>query len=193
MLKSSYHFPIGIPSVWFAPESLPIPNEKLTNWLLNPGSLTERLVAQCSNFRLSVVGQKQLSVTQDEFQQISTPEQIFNEQDWLVREVVLWGDDKPWVFARSIIPMNLWQRDFTDLNNQPLGHRIFNDDRFKRLPFEITKIESFLNFGEQFSVSASHALWGRRSTFCFEQSKMMVCEVFLPDSPVYIKVDNGID
>jgi chorismate--pyruvate lyase len=191
-LNSSYNFPVGIPSSWLTPHLLAIPNLHLKNWLLDTGSLTERLVAQCTEFQLSVIGQKQTSITSNEFEQVCDAGQTLNEKDWQVREVLLWGDGQPWVFARSIIPMALWQRDFSDLNNQPLGQRIFNDQRFKRMPFEITKLESSALFLSQLQLVNKMDLWGRRSTFCFEDLKMMVCEVFLPGSPAYKKLDSHI-
>ncbi|MCF2950310.1 chorismate lyase [Paraglaciecola aquimarina] len=192
-MNSPYRFPVGISSPWLAPKLLPIPNENLRTWLLNSGSLTERLVARCTDFQLTILGQERISLTNDEFSQVCEPGQKFNEQDWLIREVILWGDGTPWVFARSIIPIRLWQQDFTDLNSQPLGQRIFNDVRFKRLPFQITKVGTNQLFSEKLNVSNKHDLWGRRSVFCFENLKMMVCEVFLPDSPAYTKIGTALD
>lgn len=191
-MNSSYTFPIGIPSSWLTPHLLAIPSQQLKNWLLDTGSLTERLVAQCTEFQLSVIGQKKLSITQNEFELVCGKGQMLDEKDWLVREVLLWGDGQPWVFARSIIPITLWQRDFYDLNTQPLGQRIFNDERFKRMPFEITKLDSSTSFLSQLKLANKMDLWGRRSMFCFEDLKMMVCEVFLPGSPAYKELDSHI-
>jgi chorismate--pyruvate lyase len=114
--------------------------------------------------------------------------QQLNLQEWQVREVILWGDNQPWVFARSIIPQRLCESDFVNLNTKPLGQLIFNDKRFKRMPFEVTNICASQAFLAQLHISSEMDLWGRRSAFTFEDLKMTVSEVFLPSSPVYQEI-----
>ena len=70
-----------------------------------------------------------------------------------------------------------------NLNTQPLGQLIFNDKRFKRMPFEVTNMSASKAFLAQLHISSE--IWGRRSAFTFEDLKMTVSEVFLPSSPVY--------
>ncbi|WP_233267339.1 chorismate lyase [Paraglaciecola sp. L3A3] len=184
-MNSPTIFPVSIPSSWLDLTACSHTTAHLQNWLLDSGSLTEKLIASCTHFHLTVIGEDRSSITIDEFQQVSHLGTQLVEQDWLVREVILWGDGKPWVFARSIIPVELWQRDFVGLNDKPLGQLIFNDARFKRMPFQLTQIDDSEAFLKQLNMSGSEVLWGRRSTFKFEHLKMMVCEVFLPDSPAY--------
>ncbi|WP_339725767.1 chorismate lyase [uncultured Paraglaciecola sp.] len=191
-MNSSYTFPVGIPSLWADPEQFTIPSACLKNWLLNTGSLTERLQSQCQSFHLTLLGQRQSEITLEEFQRVRNPQQQLNPQEWQVREVLLWGDNQPWVFARSIIPQKLCESDFVNLNTKPLGQLIFNDKRFKRLPFELTTMCSSKAFLSQLHISSEMNLWGRRSAFSFEGLKMTVSEVFLPHSPAYkeMKIDN---
>ena len=184
----SYTFPVGIPSIWAEPEVFTIPSPCLKNWLLDTGSLTERLQSQCVSFHLTLIGQKQAHMTQEEFQRVCAPEQKLNLKEWQVREVLLWGDNQPWVFARSIIPQKLCESDFVNLNTKPLGQLIFNDRRFKRMPFEVTTMYSSKAFLAQLHISSEMALWGRRSAFSFENLKMTVSEVFLPGSPAYKEI-----
>lgn len=184
-LNLSYSFPIGIPSVWAEPNQFTIPNPCLKNWLLDTGSLTEKLQSRCSLFDLTVIGQRQAQITLEEFQQVGAPQQELNQQEWQVREVLLWGDKQPWVFARSIIPQKLCEGDFVNLNNKPLGQLIFNDKRFKRMPFEVSKVCPSKAFLAQLHITSEIDLWGRRSAFSFEGLKMSVSEVFLPGSPAY--------
>ena len=113
------------------------------------------------------------------------PQQALNQQEWQVREVLLWGDNQPWVFARSIIPQRLCEGDFVNLNTKPLGQLIFNDKRFKRMPFQVTKVCPSKAFLSQLHIPCEIDLWGRRSVFSFEDLKMTVSEVFLPSSPAY--------
>lgn len=172
-------------SSWVGPSQITIPSHQLHNWLLDTGSLTERLVAQCKKFELILIGQAQAGLSQEEYIQVADSEEPMSEEEWIIREVLLLGDGTPWVFARSVIPVKLWQTDFTDLNTQPLGQRIFNDPKFSRMPFEITQISSSNPFFDKLGVSQARDLWGRRSTFKCEYMNMMVSEVFLPDSPAY--------
>jgi len=184
-LNSSYAFPVGIPSLWAEPNRFTIPNPCLKNWLLDTGSLTERLQSRCVSFHLTLIGQRQAEITLEEFNRVCAPQQQLNPQEWQVREVLLWGDNQPWVFARSIIPQRLCESDFVNLNTKPLGQLIFNDKRFKRMPFEVTNMCPSKAFLEQLQISSEMDLWGRRSAFSFEDIKMTVSEVFLPSSPAY--------
>ena len=187
-LNSSYIFPVGIPSLWSEPDQFTIPSLSLKNWLLDTGSLTERLQSQCTSFFLTLIGQRQAEITLEEFQRVGAPGQQLKPQEWQVREVLLWGDNQPWVFARSIIPQKLCESDFVNLNTKPLGQLIFNDKRFKRLPFEITNMCASKAFLSQLKISTEMDLWGRRSAFSFGNLKMTVSEVFLPSSPAYQKM-----
>jgi chorismate--pyruvate lyase len=184
-LKTSYIFPVGIPSLWAEPDKFVIPSSYLKNWLLDTGSLTERLQTQCTSFHLTLIGQQQAEIAPEEFQRVCTFQQQLNPKEWQVREVILWGDNQPWVFARSIIPQKLCENDFINLNNKPLGQLIFNDKRFERMPFEVTNMSPSSAFQAQLKLSIEMDLWGRRSVFNFENLKMSVSEVFLPNSPAY--------
>lgn len=184
-MNLSYAFPIGIPSQWAEPDQFAIDSPCLKNWLLDTGSLTERLQSQCASFSLTLIGQRQVQISLEEFQRVCAPQQVFNPKQWQVREVLLWGDNQPWVFARSIIPQQLCDTDFIHLNTKPLGQLIFNDERFKRMPFEVTNMCPSKAFLAQLHISCEMALWGRRSVFSFENLKMSVSEVFLPGSPAY--------
>lgn len=184
-LNLPYVFPIGIPSLWAAPNQYTIPDTRLESWLLDTGSLTERLKSNCAQFHLTLLGQRQEEITLEEFKQVCAENQCFQREDWQVREVLLWGDGQPWVFARSIIPQTLCESNFLNLNTMPLGQMIFNDRRFNRMPIEITNMRDTEGFLAALNLSHHSSLWGRRSVFCFENLKMMVSEIFLPNSPAY--------
>lgn len=192
-MNASYTFPVGSSSRWEGPQNLNIPNSYLAQWLLDPGSLTEKLQAHSQTFHLTVIGQRQGEITLEEFQKVCAPKQRFNHADWQVREVLLFGDGQPWVFARSVIPQTLCETDFVNLHNQPLGQLIFNDNRFKRMPFELTHIPQSAAFLDKLHLCSEQDLWGRRSTFQFEGVKMLVGEIFLPSSPAYHLVELPVD
>lgn len=116
---------------------------------------------------------------------MDVPQDKRKSTDWQVREVILWGENRPWVFARSIIPEALCSGDLANLGNQPLGKVIFNDPRFIRLPFQVGKLLQPDSLLQDLDIQAVAELWGRRSVFHFEQTEMMVAEIFLPDAPAY--------
>lgn len=160
-------------------------NDHLRSWLLNTGSLTERLQSHCDDFCVKVLAQDQQLATDEEYRQLAVKPQLQSQSDWQVREVILFGDHQPWVFARSIIPQALCEKDFADLGNKPLGQLIFNDNRFKRMPFQLICLKPSIAFIGQHQIPLASQLWGRRSVFQYRQHNMMVAEIFLPQAPAY--------
>lgn len=178
-------FPLGIDAKWSSPAHIDIPDAYLKNWLLDTGSLTERLQSHCREFQVSVLGQRQAALTLEEQQQLGLAKPHYDEADWQVREVILLGENQPWVFARSIIPRSLCQSDFANLGNKPLGQLIFNDERFKRSPFQVAHLSKPASLLMTLGFAKAEQLWGRRSVFALQDMKMMVAEVFLPEAPAY--------
>ncbi len=177
-MQRDWQFPVGLEVDWQAPQSVDFSDPYLKNWLLDTGSLTERVQALCHKFELRVLGQGE-----------HAPHAC--EVDWLglaqgsvdVREVLLCADGVPWVFARSVIPHALVKGELADLGSEPLGKRLFNDERFTRSPFELCSLPS-----TAFNAAMPRkALWGRRSRFERAGYHMIVAEVFLPDAPAYKK------
>lgn len=131
---------------------------------------------------MRLLGQQQAPLLDDE-RQLLDPGTTY-----VVREVLLCGEQTPWVFARSLLPNALCESDngeLAALGDKPLGRLIFNDPRFIRQPFQITCIDADNKLHQQLQLSGCQPLWGRRSVFLFEQWKLMVAEVFLPQSPAY--------
>lgn len=175
-------FPFGLKVSWAKPEQFSSLDANIQDWLLNTDSLTERLQSLCSHFEVKVLGQSVLALDLTERQAL--PEHHL--QSWQIREVILYGNGQPWVFARSVLPNHLCESAWADLGNQPLGQRIFNDPRFVRSDFEIGSLQTHpitnvtLKVGEHL-----HSFWARRSVFTMEQDTLLVAEAFLPDCPCY--------
>lgn len=176
---------MGLTAHWQSIEDCDVPKNVLKNWLLDTSSLTERLQAQCQQFSLHLIGQRQISPELEEFQRLGQTLSEQQSQQWQIREVILCGDGKPWVFARSVLPNALCNSDLAELGARPLGQILFNDQRFKRLPFELTQISPSSEFHRKLKIQSNHALWGRRSLFSYQSHNMMVAEIFLPDAPAY--------
>lgn len=180
-----HSFPIGLTANWQEPQTLHIPETNLKSWLLDTGSLTERLQSCCQDFQVQVLGQRQAEISLEEIQQLNFFKQNQQNVDWQVREVILMGDNQPWVFARSIIPEKMCQAEFVDLGSQPLGKLIFNDPRFARMPFQITQLNALNPSIAALNINCNRPLWARRSIFQFGGWSMSVAELFLPQSPAY--------
>ena len=176
-------FPLTVESSWHPPLDFVIDDAKLENWLLATGSLTERLKSHCRQFSVLVLGQGEAELTDDERLQLHA-----QENDWVVREVVLLGDNVPWVFARSVLPKSELDTNLNrlaKLGNKPLGQIIFNDPQFERLPIQLTQLESDNQLLKHLSIISTKPLFGRRSLFRYLQSHLLVAEIFLPQSPAY--------
>lgn len=181
IIVSSYpSFPIGINAHWSQSSEHQVlrDDNKLSHWLLDTRSLTEKLEAKCQTLSVHVIGQQITNISTNEKAALLTDEAAV-----CVREVILLGDNVPWVFARSLIPSSFLQNSESGLSNigtKPLGKLIFNDKRFVRGEFEVAKIEHPLQPND-----ASQLVWARRSCFTYQHTNLSVAEVFLPDAPSY--------
>ena len=113
---------------------------KWRHWLLDQGSLTQRLVEKSDkNFHVEVayLGWDKPSASEARALNIHPRQQV------LIREVRLCGYGTPWVYARSIIPastLNGPQRVLKGLGNRPLGALLFKDPTMKRGPIETAQL-----------------------------------------------------
>lgn len=179
-------FPISLNAQWQTPPSTLI-NKKLLDWLLDPSSLTARLKTHCNEFRVEVLGQKMTQCSTTE-----ATEDIAVGEDVLVREVLLFCDNKPQVFARSLLPLKSLtgeEKQLAELGDRSLGQVLFNNSDLVRKRIEIA------SFNEKSTVSPlvkklgldeKVLLWGRRSVFILQNKPIMVAEVFLPESFAYV-------
>ena len=160
------------------------PDDGQLLWLSEYGSMTELLMlAGLSPLKVKV-----------EFSahQIPNPEeQLFlklAQRRWpFVREVMMYVDNEPWIFGRSIIPndtINGIGGRLKLLGNKPLGKVLFDDKSTERLFIEVAKISKVhYLYPQNFGPEPPDYLWARRSLFCFRRLPIMVQEVFLPNCP----------
>jgi chorismate--pyruvate lyase len=191
MTQKILSFPVTLPVLWQAPSAAllsPLP-DNLENWLLDPGSLTARLKKHCDNFRVELLGQQQTICSESESNEL-----LRAGEPVLVREVLLYCDDVPQVFARSLLPLSSLTGDeqqLANLGNQPLGQVLFNNPSLVRQRIEL----AFFTENTNVAKLAKHVrkdkqineleLWGRRSVFMLEGKPLMVAEVFLPEAFAY--------
>lgn len=157
-----------------APLALPRPWRR---WLLDPGSLTELLVAASGGvFHVEVLAQSLRRPTREERSALGLPER----QVALIREVLLHGRGQPWVYARSVVPLAVLcgRHGFLRrLGNTPLGALLFRDAAIRRGAIEVARRLPPRLPG----VPPSGPLWVRRSLFHLDRQPVLVAEMFLPD------------
>jgi len=155
----------------------------LRDWLLDAGSLTDRLRKTCRGcFGVRVIDEGWQRPRRDEARMLGMRRATLG---W-VRQVQLLCDGVPWVFARTVIPLRTLsgtQRQLIHLGERPLGAFLFADPGMQRAAVEVACIGA----GRAMFAEATAGLavrpdeiWGRRSVFRVGGKPLLVTEVFLP-------------
>lgn len=185
--QSTLPFNNGCSNQWFRQESdnTKLLSARLTSWLFDENSLTQRLISHCDHFEVIVLREGIATVTEDE-------QRLF-KQDANIRsrEVLLMCDGEPQVYARTLIPQSTL--DYADsllksLGNTSLGEVLFQADNMQRQPIETTEFSlgsSMSKFAQSLNLNVDRSLWARRSIFTLDNNPLMVSEVFLPNSYAY--------
>jgi len=150
-------------------------------WLIDRGSLTDRVRERCTAFRVELVFQGPRRAARDErFLAGGRGQRVF------VREVFLSCGRARVVFAHSVTPLaNLrgaW-RGLVRLGTRPLGAALFADPRVQRRPLRFRKLGPRDELHARACAATGKrlpALWARRSLFILGKSPILVTEIFLP-------------
>jgi chorismate--pyruvate lyase len=155
------------------------------DWLMDPGSLTQRLLdASDGQFKVDVLSQSLQRPSLSESRALSLPAHRLA----LVREVILMGRGVPWVFARSVIPLQTLTgrlRKLRHLDSSPLGALLFSDPSMTRDALQWTCIEPNGQPLTAHLPQLEERAWGRRSVFKLSAKPLLVCEIFLPSFTPY--------
>lgn len=156
------------------------PSPWLQTWLTHPGSLTARLItASKRDFAVKVLRQQIGRPTLDECRALG----IGTQSLALIREVVLLGQGRPWVFARSLLPLSSLTgrlRHLRKQGNRPLGAFLFSQPDLARSPLQVATIHQAQAYVPSVLIG-QNTLWGRRSIFYLDTKPLLVSEVFLPE------------
>lgn len=148
------------------------------SWLLDTGSLTQRLItASGGDFKVVVLSQQWQRPRLSESTLLGVPPR----QLAIIRDVLLVCNGSPAVFARSVIPATSLSgrlRHLRHFDNSSLGELLFRDPSMRRHPFELSIIDGN---SDSLPASAHQAgrLWWRRSRFDLAGKPLMVSEIFL--------------
>ncbi len=160
------------------------PADAMRGWLMAGGSLTARLVAHSSTFRVQRLHQRSALCLADEARAIgmARPGRVWE------REVLLRCDCRPVVFAHTVVPMSANATDwplFNALGERSLGSTLFRDPLVRRGELEFARLRA----GHPLARRARTALgetnddtvyYARRCLYRRHQGTLLVTEVFLP-------------
>lgn len=157
-------------------------------WLSDASSLTARILEHCDGpFRVELIRQWRGKPMAGEASFLG----IKPGRVALIREVRLRCAERPWVYARSVMPLDTLHgpgRKLGNLGVKPLGAVLFADRRIKRDRVELARVRpGDLIYEHALGADPCEVdeLWGRRSLFRVQQAPLLVSEWFLPQIPVF--------
>jgi chorismate lyase len=164
-------------------EFLPAATPAAAAWLREPGLLTDRLRACCA-------GQTGLSIVSEMEAPLGSADAAVLQAAGsaaFVREIELTCDGRPWVFAQTLIPQATLarQRWLSSLGRDALGERLAALPALERGPLEYARLlpgDRLYHRALRERRDPPPALWARRSWFAIDGDRLLVQEVFLPES-----------
>jgi chorismate--pyruvate lyase len=152
-------------------------------WLSEPGLLTDRLRACCNGISgLNIVGQSEAPLALHDAAVLLTTDHVA-----FVREIELTCDGRPWVFAQTLVPQATLarQRWLVTLGRAALGERLAAVPNIARGPLEFAPLvpgNDLYHRALRERQEPPGLLWARRSWFAIDGHRLLVQEVFLPES-----------
>lgn len=178
----------------------------LQEWLLHKGSFMQRLKQfGISDAEITVLNEKWQTPWDSESQLLT----LSQDEQALVREVLIFSKDKLWMFARTVFPRYILQGKYeclANLQNRALGSVLFKDPDLQRSEFEFVELQPHMPLYAKVAEAAPDVcrlqqdLWTRRSLFTLRNpsanqvgelkkdsletmgdKSLLLTEVFLPD------------
>ena len=140
--------------------------KNILDWLEEEGSITARISSH-AEFKLEILNDDIGVAEDEEYIALEIP-----PEEVRIREVVLYGDLVPLVYARSIIPELTASKGYPGLGtigSKPLGDLLFQSELFNKIRREFA----------QFQTSSQDLIWGRRTHYLVRGYPLSVMEVFL--------------
>jgi chorismate--pyruvate lyase len=161
------------------------PTRQMAGWLTDRMSLTVKLIAHSDRFKVRRLAQGRALCLEDETAAVGLPHRTCVRE----REVLLCCDERPVVFAHTIVPLLASASDwpfFSSLGERSLGTTLFNDPLVRRGALEYARLPA----RHPLALRARHAvgdtvgigdvLFARRCLFRRKNGVLLVTEVFLP-------------
>ena len=144
---------------------LEVQNKEILSWLNESGSITSR-IKSFSDFKLKLLRDSPGVVDAAVDDLI-----ISNYKENNIREVLLYSDEEPLIYAKSIIPLETIRLGLGVLGNlkeNPLGDILFSNPEIKKEYMLFSKFE--LN---------KKIFYGRKGIYTVRGFPFSVCEIFL--------------
>ena len=146
-------------------KSLEVQNKEILSWLNESGSITSR-IKSFSDFKLKLLrdGPGEVDSADDDLI-------ISNYKENNIREVLLYSDEEPLIYAKSIIPLETIRLGLGVLGNlkeNPLGDILFSNSEIKKKYMLFAKFES-----------NKRIFYGRKGIYTVKGYPFSVCEIFL--------------
>ena len=158
-------------------------NPLLRAWLTEADSLTARLIAHSTHFRVRRIRQSDGMVGRDEQRILQIPRRVLVHQ----RDVVLECDGRPVIFAQSCVPFSATASDwpiFSRLGERSLGSILFGDPLVQRGPLQFARVPSrhplFIQLQSALGSQSDVTLFARRCLYRRRHGVLLVSEIFLP-------------
>ena len=165
------------------------PPATMRGWLTDMMSLTAKLVAHSEQFRVHKLRQERGLCLADECMEIGVPRRVQVQE----REVLLECDERPVVFARTIVPLSATSHDwpfFGRLGERSLGTTLFGDPRVERGELRYARLEAHhplvkrawraISREEHSAMRNPGPLLARRCLYRRRRGVLLVTELFLP-------------
>jgi chorismate--pyruvate lyase len=153
-------------------------------WLRDSMSLTKKLISRCDHFRVQRLAQRRALVLADEFSEVALPRRVQVQE----REVLLRCDEKPVVYAHTIVPLAATASDwpfFGRLGDRSLGTTLFGDPRVWRGELHYARLHArhplMLRAAVALGTDLNCSLFARRCLYKRGHGLLLVTEVFLPE------------
>lgn len=156
---------------------------KEQSWVYETHSLTQRLRHFYGHtVAVKILFQQWKKPFLSEAHHLSLPYQHY----CLIREVLLYTNDKPLILARTILPKKTIQSakgNLSHLGTRPLGEVIFSYPHLQRLTKDVCCVKTNLwSKALQQQLNIKQSVWGRRTVYTLQQQPLLVSELFLPDA-----------
>ena len=158
---------------------------EMRDWLASEGSLTARLVAFSTQFRVRRLHQKLAPCAFDEAAPIGLTRRVQVRE----RDVLLCCDGVPVVYGHTVVPLSASASDwplFSALGERSLGSTLFYDPKVRRGPLEFARLTEHHPLLARVRAALGevdlkeHVFHARRCVYRRRQGLLMVTEVFLP-------------
>ncbi len=160
------------------------PDSVMREWLTDKASLTIKLMARSSRFRVQRLCQRRGRCLADEHAAVGLRRRAQIRE----REVLLRCDEEPVVFAHTIVPLAANASDwpfFGGLGERSLGTTLFGDPRVRRGSLQFARLRAQHPLAQRAAAALGGELppgplYARRCLFRRRRGVLLVTEVFLP-------------